>query len=105
MDFRESERVETSDVATMELAKNDAPAASEAKGESKNDSAPDSTPAAKLNDGTPLRYGLGIAVHSGDNRDFEDPFDDDVEFGTSVLFAPEAQYTRDLLEAIPHPPV
>ena len=22
-----------------------------------------------------------------------------------VLFAPEAQYTRDLLEAIPHPPV
>ena len=46
MDFRESERVETSDVATMELAKNDAPAASESKGES----APDSAPAAKLND-------------------------------------------------------
>jgi peptide/nickel transport system ATP-binding protein len=22
-----------------------------------------------------------------------------------VLFAPQAQYTRDLLEAIPHPPV
>jgi peptide/nickel transport system ATP-binding protein len=22
-----------------------------------------------------------------------------------VLFAPEAQYTRDLLSAIPHPPV
>ncbi len=42
MDFRESERVETSDVATMELAKNDAPAASE----SKDDSAP-----VKLNDG------------------------------------------------------
>ncbi|HJS13426.1 ribonucleoside-diphosphate reductase subunit alpha [Sphingopyxis sp.] len=46
MDFRETERVETSDVATMELAKNDAPAASESKGES----APDSAPAAKLND-------------------------------------------------------
>ena len=36
-----------------------------------------------------VRPGLGIAVHSGDNQDFEDPFDDDVEFGTSVLFAPE----------------
>lgn len=36
-----------------------------------------------------VRPGLGIALHSGDNRDFEDPFDDDVEFGTSVLFAPE----------------
>lgn len=36
-----------------------------------------------------VRPGLGIAIHSGDNQDFEDPFDDDVEFGTSVLFAPE----------------
>jgi lipid A 3-O-deacylase len=36
-----------------------------------------------------IRPGLGIAIHSGDNQDFEDPFDDDVEFGTSVLFAPE----------------
>jgi ribonucleoside-diphosphate reductase alpha chain len=42
MDFRETERVETSDVATMELAKNDAPAATESKDDS---SAP-----AKLND-------------------------------------------------------
>jgi len=46
MDFRETERVETSDVATMELAKNDAPAAPESKGES----AADAAPAAKLND-------------------------------------------------------
>lgn len=46
MDFRETERVETSDVATVELTKNDAPAAPEAKGES----IPDSAPAAKLND-------------------------------------------------------
>lgn len=36
-----------------------------------------------------VRPGIGIAVHSGDNQDFEDPGDDDVEFGTSVLFAPE----------------
>jgi ribonucleoside-diphosphate reductase alpha chain len=34
MDFRESERVETNDVATVELTKNDAPAAPEAKRES-----------------------------------------------------------------------
>ncbi len=38
MDFRETERVETSDVATMELTKNDAPVTSE------------SAPTAKLND-------------------------------------------------------
>ncbi len=36
-----------------------------------------------------VRPGLGIALHSGDNGNFEDPSDDDVEFGTSVLFAPE----------------
>jgi lipid A 3-O-deacylase len=36
-----------------------------------------------------VRPALGLAVHSGDTRDFEDPFDDDVEFGTAVLFAPE----------------
>jgi hypothetical protein len=36
-----------------------------------------------------IRPGLGVAIHSGDDRDFEDPFDDDVEFGTRVLFAPE----------------
>ncbi|MGR4893439.1 ribonucleoside-diphosphate reductase subunit alpha [Sphingopyxis sp. LARHCG72] len=46
MDFRETERVETSDVATMELAKSDAPATPEGKGES----APEAVPAAKLND-------------------------------------------------------
>lgn len=36
-----------------------------------------------------IRPGLGVAVHSGDSRDFEDPFDNDVEFGSRVLFAPE----------------
>ncbi len=46
MDFRETERVETSDVATVELTKNDAPAAPAAKGESLADAAP----TAKLND-------------------------------------------------------
>jgi ribonucleoside-diphosphate reductase alpha chain len=42
MDFRETERVETNEVATVELTKNEAPVAAEAKGES--------APAAKLND-------------------------------------------------------
>jgi len=42
MDFRETERVETSDVATMELTKNEAPVATE--------STPEAAPAAKLND-------------------------------------------------------
>ena len=47
MDFRETDRVETNDVATMELAKNDAPAAAESAGDAKSDSAA----SAKLNDG------------------------------------------------------
>jgi len=42
MDFRETERVETSDVATMELTKNEAPVA--------NESTPEAALAAKLND-------------------------------------------------------
>ena len=47
MDFRETDRVETNDVATMELAKNDASAATESAGGAKSE-----PPApAKLNDG------------------------------------------------------
>ena len=42
MDFRETERVETSDVATVELTKNEAPPVTE--------SAPEAAPTAKLND-------------------------------------------------------
>ena len=42
MDFRETERVETSDVATMELTKNEAPVA--------NESAPEAAATAKLGD-------------------------------------------------------
>lgn len=36
-----------------------------------------------------VRPGLGIAIHSGDNQDFDDPFDHNVEFGSSILFEPE----------------
>lgn len=36
-----------------------------------------------------VRPGLGIAVHTGSDDDFENPFNDRVEFGSRVLFAPE----------------
>ena len=66
MDFRDSERVETSDVATMELAKNDAPATHESKGES----APDSAPAAKLGDGSePKVHARRFAIVTDASRD------------------------------------
>lgn len=44
---------------------------------------------AKFGDRLYVRPGLGLAVHSGDNQDFEDPFDNDIEFGSAILFAPE----------------
>jgi ribonucleoside-diphosphate reductase alpha chain len=61
MDFRETERVEMNDVATMELAKNDAPAASESK--------PDS-PTTKLNDaGEPAVHARRFDVTVDRSRD------------------------------------
>ena len=36
-----------------------------------------------------LRPALGIAVHTGSSGKFEDPFDDEIEFGSRLLFAPE----------------
>ena len=61
MDFRESERVETSDVATMELAKNDAATVTE----SKDDSA-----SAKLNDGgEPKVHARRFAIVTDASRD------------------------------------
>ncbi len=62
MDFRETERVETSDVATVELTKNDAPTASE--------SAPASSPAAKLNDsGEPKVHARRFDIVTDKSRD------------------------------------
>ncbi len=67
MDFRETERVETSDVATMELAKTDAPAASGAKGESGGESAPET---ARLNDsGEPKVHARRFAIATDAGRD------------------------------------
>ena len=66
MDFRESERVETSDVATVELAKNDAPAAPE----SKDESGADAAPAAKLNDSSePKVHARRFAIETDRSRD------------------------------------
>lgn len=62
MDFRETDRVETSDVATMELAKNETPAATE--------SPADSAPAAKLNDvGEPKVHARRFAIETDRSRD------------------------------------
>jgi ribonucleoside-diphosphate reductase alpha chain len=66
MDFRETDRVETSDVATMELAKNETPVAPESVGESKADSAP----AAKLNDSSePKVHARRFAIETDRSRD------------------------------------
>lgn len=62
MDFRESERVETNEVATMELAKNDAPGATESKD--------DSTAPAKLNDSSePKVHARRFAIETDKGRD------------------------------------
>lgn len=36
-----------------------------------------------------IRPGVGIAVHTGSTKDFQDPTNDELEFGSSILFAPE----------------
>ncbi|MGN6594417.1 ribonucleoside-diphosphate reductase subunit alpha [Sphingopyxis terrae] len=65
MDFRETERVETGDVATAELTKNDAPAAPESGAESKA-----AAPAAKLNDSSePKVHARRFDVVTDSSRD------------------------------------
>lgn len=44
---------------------------------------------AKFGDAIFIRPGVGLAVHSGSAEDFQDPTDDEVEFGNRILFAPE----------------
>ncbi|MGI8706385.1 MAG: acyloxyacyl hydrolase [Sphingomicrobium sp.] len=44
---------------------------------------------AKFGDRFYFRPGLGLAVHTGSTSDFDDPFNDRVEFGSRILFAPE----------------
>lgn len=44
---------------------------------------------ARFGDRLFIRPGLGLAVHSGSARNFQDPTNDRIEFGSRVLFAPE----------------
>ena len=44
---------------------------------------------AKFGDRLFVRPGLGIAVHSGSARNFEDSANGEIDFGSRVLFAPE----------------
>ena len=44
---------------------------------------------AKFGDRIFIRPGVGIAVHTGSAADFDNPFNDEIEFGSRVLFEPE----------------
>lgn len=44
---------------------------------------------AKFGDAVYVRPGLGLAVHTGSDADFDNPFNDRIEFGSRILFAPE----------------
>ncbi|HUG46171.1 MAG TPA: acyloxyacyl hydrolase [Sphingomicrobium sp.] len=44
---------------------------------------------AKFGDRIYVRPGLGLAVHTGSADRFDDPFNDEIEFGSRILFAPE----------------
>ena len=44
---------------------------------------------AKFGDKIFIRPGVGIAVHSGSAANFDNPFNDEIEFGSRVLFEPE----------------
>jgi lipid A 3-O-deacylase len=44
---------------------------------------------AKFGDSIFIRPGLGIAVHTGNAGDFQDPTNDEVELGSRILFEPE----------------
>ena len=55
---------------------------------------------AKLGDRFFIRPGIGLAVHSGSTIDFYDPTNDDVEFGSRILFEPELGIGARLNERI-----
>ena len=44
---------------------------------------------AKFGDRLFVRPGLGLAIHNGSAKDFEDPFNGKVDFGSRILFEPE----------------
>lgn len=44
---------------------------------------------AKFGDRIYVRPGLGLAIHTGSDAKFDNPFNDRVEFGSRILFEPE----------------
>lgn len=44
---------------------------------------------AKFGDAVYIRPGLGLAVHTGSDANFDNPFNDRIEFGSRILFEPE----------------
>lgn len=44
---------------------------------------------AKFGDAIYIRPGLGLAIHTGSSANFENPYNDRIEFGSWVLFEPE----------------
>ena len=44
---------------------------------------------AKFGDRIYIRPGIGLAIHSGLAANFDNPFNDQVEFGSRILFEPE----------------
>jgi len=44
---------------------------------------------AKFGDRIFMRPGVGIAIHSGSSKNFDDPTDSEIEFGSRILFEPE----------------
>ena len=43
----------------------------------------------KFGDRFYIRPGLGLGIHTGSTEDFTQPGDDDIDFGSRILFAPE----------------
>ncbi len=43
----------------------------------------------KFGDRVYIRPGLGLAIHTGSTSNFDNPFNDKVEFGSRILFEPE----------------
>ena len=43
----------------------------------------------KFGDRVYVRPGIGLAIHTGSSRNFDNPFNDKIEFGSRILFEPE----------------
>ena len=43
----------------------------------------------KFGDRIYIRPGVGLAIHTGSTRNYDNPFNDKIEFGSRILFEPE----------------